>query len=125
MPLLPLMVKFRWLEPKGGNRWARWLLWAMVIPGEIVALTFVYFGPRPLLVGTPVLDPIDELMRIVVDHVIVAILVVICVVLAIAFRIRSPMHPLSRAHKAQVAQVPPELTYEHWRERQKQRAAEE
>jgi hypothetical protein len=23
MPFLPMVVKFHWLEPKGGNRWAR------------------------------------------------------------------------------------------------------
>lgn len=94
LPLLPIAVKFRWLEPKGGNKFARWLLWVLVVPGEIVALTFIYLGVRPLLAGTPVVDPIDELIRIVVDHVIVAILVVIFVVLAIVFRIRYPMYPL-------------------------------
>jgi hypothetical protein len=118
LPLLPMVVKFRWLEPRNGSRWARWLLWALVIPGEIVALTFIYLGVRPLLIGTPLIGPIDELVRVVVDHIIVAVIVIIFLILsilALALRIRQPLYPF---HIHMNASVPPELTYEHWRDRQ-------
>jgi hypothetical protein len=52
----------------------------------------------------------------------VAIGIVLFVVLAVVFKIRYPMRPLSQAH---MAHVPPELPYKHWRERQKKRVAGE
>lgn len=111
LPLLPLVVQFRWLEPKNGSRAARWLLWALVAPGEVIALTFIYIGLRPLLVGMPVVGSIDEVVRIVVDRIIVATLIVLILDLSAALVIVRPTYPLPLAH------VPPELTYEHWRER--------
>jgi hypothetical protein len=110
LPLSPIVVKFRWLEPKGGNRWARGLLWALVVPGEITALSLIYIGIRPRLVGAPVVSPIDEFIRIVVNQIIVAIILVVLVVLSIILRILQPTYPFAPP------QAPSDQTYEHWRE---------
>jgi hypothetical protein len=113
MALLPVVVKFRWLEPRNGSRWARWLLWALVPPGEIVALAFIYFGIRPALIGSPIVSPIDELVQIVVDNIIVVFVLVI-------FFALTPFGVVCWFQKYMPrAKVPPELTYKHGRERRR------
>jgi hypothetical protein len=95
------VVKFRWLEPKGGDRWARGLLWVLVIPGELVGLTFVYIGIRPLLLGSPIVGPLDGFDRFVVTMMMVMLMVVVLLFGAV-YRIQHRMYPFRRiqAHRS-------------------------